>query len=375
MMKNVGILTMHRPLNFGCALQAFATQYAIERLGYQSHIIDYLYPNASNDGKQSIKHSLFHWGNLILSFLFTGAAFWRRERRYNTFWSKMFRMTRSYQSEEMLRAHCPDFDLFCMGSDQIWNPNFTGRDLSFLGAFVPDGKKIFSYASSFGISELSDEQTKIYNKWLRRFAGLSVRERQGQIILERQLGLKAERVLDPTLLLNASEWEQLGTPFPVGVPYILCYGAEHDGLSLVDKAKQLVSHLCEENGKRYKIVHIHGRPWQRLSSKAHYTFDTGPEEFLSLIKNASCVFTTSYHGTCFSINFGIPFWSFVKRNSVDTRIPDLLDLLGLEKRLKHYEDEICEIDQLNADYINILESERRLSLEYLKQTLRFCCEE
>ena len=371
-MKQVGILTMHRPLNFGCALQAFATQFIIERLGYQARIIDYLYPKASNGGRRNLKHSIFHLGNRILAFLFTGRDFCRREKRYASFLAQKLNMTDAYQSEELLKAHCPDFEVFCMGSDQIWNPNFTGTDLSFLGAFVPEGRKIFSYASSFGISELTDEQVKIYGKHLGRFIALSVREQQGQNILERQLGLKSQRVLDPTLLLNASEWEKISAPAAVPSPYILCYGAEGPGLSLVDKAVHLARQLEKNSGELYKIVHIHGRPWQRLSSKAYYVFDTGPEEFLSLVRNASCVLTTSYHGTCFSVNFGIPFWSFVREGGVDTRIPDLLDLLGLKERLRHYGDNVDSIGELQENTQEILDFERKSSIDYLQRTLKNC---
>ena len=371
-MKQIGILTMHRPLNFGCALQAFATQFIIERLGYHARIIDYLYPKASHGGRQSLKHSIFHLGNMMLAFLFTGRDFWRREKRYASFLAQKLHMTEAYQSEELLKAHCPDFEAFCMGSDQIWNPNFTGKDLSFLGAFVPNGKKIFSYASSFGISELTDEQVKTYGEHLGRFAALSVRERQGQKILERQLGLKSQRVLDPTLLLNASAWEEFSAPVAVQSPYILCYGAEGPGLSLVDKAVHLARQLKKSGGKPYKVVHIHGRPWQRLSSKAYYVFDTGPEEFLSLVRNASCILTTSYHGTCFSVNFGIPFWSFVREGSVDTRIPDLLELLGLKERVRHFGDNVDDIGELQGNAQAILELERRSSIDYLQCTLKNC---
>ena len=44
-MKSVGILTMHRVINYGSVLQAYATQKIVENLGYEVTIIDYVYPN------------------------------------------------------------------------------------------------------------------------------------------------------------------------------------------------------------------------------------------------------------------------------------------------------------------------------------------
>ena len=55
-MKRVGIVTMHKVVNYGSALQAWATQEVIRRLGYDVLIIDYVYPNAFHikDKKRNI---------------------------------------------------------------------------------------------------------------------------------------------------------------------------------------------------------------------------------------------------------------------------------------------------------------------------------
>ena len=45
MKKKIGLLTMHRVVNFGSILQAYATQIVIEKLGYDCEIINYQYPN------------------------------------------------------------------------------------------------------------------------------------------------------------------------------------------------------------------------------------------------------------------------------------------------------------------------------------------
>ena len=41
----IGIITMHKVLNYGSALQAYATQYVIESFGYKCELIDYQYGN------------------------------------------------------------------------------------------------------------------------------------------------------------------------------------------------------------------------------------------------------------------------------------------------------------------------------------------
>ena len=44
--KPIGIITMHKVLNFGSALQAYGLQYAIKELGFEVCIIDYDFPKA-----------------------------------------------------------------------------------------------------------------------------------------------------------------------------------------------------------------------------------------------------------------------------------------------------------------------------------------
>ena len=45
-MKKVGIITTFRQPNYGSVLQAYALQKVIDGLGYDSELIDYIYPNS-----------------------------------------------------------------------------------------------------------------------------------------------------------------------------------------------------------------------------------------------------------------------------------------------------------------------------------------
>ena len=44
MRKSVGIITMHKVINFGSALQAYALQQVVRGLGYDVELIDYKFP-------------------------------------------------------------------------------------------------------------------------------------------------------------------------------------------------------------------------------------------------------------------------------------------------------------------------------------------
>ncbi|MBR4220527.1 MAG: polysaccharide pyruvyl transferase family protein, partial [Victivallales bacterium] len=116
---------------------------------------------------------------------------------------------------------------------------------------------------------------------------------------------------------------------------------------------------------------IHGRPWQNWTPGFHYMFDVGPLEFLDCIANAKCVLTTTFHGTCFALNFGVPFYPFIEHNSHDTPIANLLTLLGLTDRLFDFGqgNAITSVTTLNNSYKARLDAERQTSLSYLKAAL------
>ena len=100
----------------------------------------------------------------------------------------------------------------------------------------------------------------------------------------------------------------------------------------------------------------------------------GPLDFLSLIKNASFVITTSFHGTAFSLNFGVPFYSVIKSfDYSDTRMLDLLKHVHAEDRAILYNKPLPYYD-LKMDFCEInknLEKYRKTSLEYLQNSLIF----
>ena len=83
-----------------------------------------------------------------------------------------------------------------------------------------------------------------------------------------------------------------------------------------------------------------GKPLLRLSASVHqatwggkFIYAPTPGQFLHYIKNAACVITDSFHGTAFSLRFGVPFAEVLPTNCTGTRNQSLLTLTGLQSRL------------------------------------------
>ena len=357
---------MHRPLNVGCTLQAYATCEVMRRLGHDASIIDYWYPNERHH-QDGMKRRLLHILNEVAGWVFTGGEFNRRKKRYDDFLSKYLPMSRPFATYHELKTKPPKYDVYCAGSDQIWNPAFIRDDDSFLCGFVPDDAKLISYASSFGCSSLNEEQRAFYKEHLSRFDFVSTREQQGVRIIEKELGLKTARCLDPTLLLDCEYWTKLAESIPTRMskPSIVIYGAS----APCGETEALAKRLARQNN--WQIVRIHGRPWQKWTPGFCYRFDIGPLEFLDCFSHAKCILTTTFHGTAFAINFGVPFYSLMEHDSKDTRISDLLELLGLKTRLLDFGQgaRVPNVSFLGESYKEKLKTEREHSIEYLSNAL------
>lgn len=135
---------------------------------------------------------------------------------------------------------------------------------------------------------------------------ISVREQSGVTLVKELSNKKVHLVLDPTLLLNKTDWSKVMKQYPnMPSKYILIYQLS-DSKAIVELALKI--------SKQYnlKVYRICKRAYANTHNKGIINIaDAGPAEFLSLICNATYIVTNSFHGTAFSINFNVPFYSIV----------------------------------------------------------------
>lgn len=108
-----------------------------------------------------------------------------------------------------------------------------------------------------------------------------------------------------------------------------------------------------------------GNPFYQVESLA------GPIDFLKLIRDASFIITSSFHGTAFSIIYKIPFISIVNnQKSGDDRQWSLLKKMKMEDRGILLNRDLQRVHlNFEMSYSTKLEELRNHSLDYLKQSL------
>lgn len=368
--KKAAIMTWYTYRNYGSVLQATALYQVINSMGYEPSFIHYLPKGTvSTPVKRNIINRLINKISSIHSQIYMSPEC---ERLYDDYLKKRTRETDLCASYPELKDLTRTHDVFICGSDQIWSP--LCYDSKFFLDFVEDSNKMVAYAPSLGSTEITDpiiRENMISH--ISRFKHLSVRELQGAELIKSITGQDAEVVLDPTLLMDTSEWDiyaQVGQVQKLrDNEYIICY-------FLGDESKYMeyVRMLSKNMNVPYYVIPF---TVKQKKSRDAVPFEVGPCEFVSLIRNAKYVVTDSFHGMAFSVNYNIPFSVFKRFKENDpknqnSRIFSLLQLLGLENCLVDYQNKRgaerkIECDFLEANYrLNI---KRKESLEYLRNAL------
>ena len=369
-----GLVTFYHIHHYGAALQAAATERAVETLGHECEIINYfvnqdnaLFRRPTGLGSAAADaHTALHY-----------QALKTRYERFEQFSRDHLRISahRYLSAAELRQAQLP-YDAILSGSDQIWNPKIFPNghfDPVFFGAFS-DRRKI-AYAPSFGIPKVPEDMEQELRSYLDAFSHLSVRERQGQAIVTEVTGQTVPVVLDPTLLLTAEQWSAAASRHMVAqggrqalTPqgYILCYCINRPGA-----LAPYIQEFARRSG--LPVVQLCGIR-QKVHPKARCILDAGPAEFLELFENAAFVFTNSFHGTVFSTQFRVPFFTAVSPAELadpeSSRTFSLLSRLGLSDRIVGQGSTDALETPVDWDAVEPrLLSARAASLEYLRAAL------
>lgn len=370
----IDILTFHCVNNYGAVLQAYALKRRLTCLGHDAQVVNFApgyktwryalfpwYPSR----KRRFVHSLLSAGKIMCTNLRNGRAFFARKRAM-----KRFRRRHLTGSSPALRFEWqlrkPRGEALIVGSDQIWNFSLTGDRprRPYFGA-VAHYRRVISYAASMGADRINTSLFPEFKSMLARVDAISVREREAIPFFE-SLGREATAVVDPTLLLSAEEWRDIEAAPPSGQsPYILLYP--------IAMPKELYD-FAEELSRRTGLPVIELRSVTARPSRPGFFRNSfsGPDEFLTLFRNARYVLTTSFHGTAFSAIYHKDFLAFDVSGD-NLRIRNLLDELGLSARLAT-QSEIPDIDaSVDWDAVDVRRSAMaKRSEDFLTRELRLC---
>ena len=200
------------------------------------------------------------------------------------------KLTKRYTQYSELKAAAAGFDVFMVGSDQVWNPHYLcGKDPAYYLSFTNSPNKL-SYASSIGTSSLSESEIKELIQKTSQFKSISLRENESVQMLHQAGDTRSQYVLDPVFLHDVGFYRAIQSKKKES-GYILAYIMQKD---------PFIAEVTEAIAKKLnkKVIQIGGFASKCTCDK--FPRSAGPAEFLSLIDGADFVVTSSFHGTAFS---------------------------------------------------------------------------
>lgn len=335
----IGLITIYHVPNYGSVLQTFATQKVLEQMGHECVVIRYNYRNDEFFAKQGLKRNrLKEWQLDNIPFLKSG--------KLNRFRKKYLNFSKKFETyNDLEEFDWSSFDCFIVGSDQVWNTKFLHGDPAFLLKFAPANKPRISLSSSFAMKSLPVEFHNLFRNELKKFKALSVRERNGVNIIQKELNISkdVEISLDPTLLLSREEWLSCvpRSSFKKKRPYILVYMWTY-AFEPRPYIFQVIEYYQKQMSAEVVVLEGH-RELQGLRCPFVDANRSSVQEFIDLFANADLVITSSFHGTAFAVNFGVPLISIVPNGNSDDRQSSLLNKLDLANSIVHIGDDISNI--------------------------------
>ena len=369
--------------NYGAVLQAYAMSKQLGRWGYEPEIVNYKY----NTGNQtvSVENQVDRSVRARIKYIFSGDISFTQKILY-----RLAREKRNVQTDifrefvknnipidldtpvtyEELKRNKSDYGCLICGSDQVWNPliHANQNDPGFFLQFGNNECKRIAYAPSFGISTLPDKSKLNLKEYTDRFNALSVREVSGAAIMKEICGVDVPVVLDPTMMADSEIWQEFDR-MPSGMPkrYILVYR-----FGRMNYMERQIKNIASELGIPVFEIPVSIESYGKGSK---LVFGVGPEEFVTLIRNAKMVLTDSFHASVFSILNHTPFYTFLRqgkneKNSMNSRMENLLEMVGLQNRLIYPDDAVVDFTEINfVDVDGILAAKREGSQRFLRDAL------
>jgi len=381
----IGILTQPLHTNYGGLLQAFALQKYLRDMGHEVLTVDYR--------KSRVLRVLYHFARRFFAKFFCGhkvALFPKPISRgagkfTQRFIEENIRTTKKIFAPARERDFAEyGFEAFVVGSDQTWRPAYSPYMPTFFLDFLGNdtGTRRVAYASSFGKDEweFTPKMTKICAPLAKKFHAISVREDSGVALCEKYLGVNAEHVIDPTMLLSKEDYcdivardEARGLLPPAEGKNLFFYD-----LSGTTQNRRFADDVADK--LNLKVDAILPNRDVRLSGLVAYP---PVSMWLRGFRDAEFVVTDSFHGCVFSFIFNKPFIAIGNKSGGMSRFHSLLKTFGLEDRIVLLDKNLSaweripalcfgEIDWDKVNSIRVCEQAR--SHAFLREALGDCKE-
>lgn len=377
-MGKIGIIThYYNSKNYGGVLQAYALCRFLRNQGYDAEQIQF-----DKEKDKRLKHKIGEVCRYFLSiplrirYKKIYAELSVREKKIAEFRCEQVPHSEAVFTKKTLMKLAKKYTLFITGSDQVWHPDAV-CDAYLLDFGVKDVKKM-SYAASIAKDNLTEQELDRYRSALADYCAISVREKNAIKLLQPIAPVDVKWVVDPVFLLKKMEWQSLiENKSNTDSSYLMCYFLGDD-----KEVRKLAEAYARCKGIRLVVIPFLGGSVCdfELGFGEELHINASPIEFIRLIRDASIVFTDSFHAMAFSLIFEKQVFAFERnvRVSMGSRIESLAEVFEVlghycnspERRTLEYINKIDLIDYSRR--FAKFEMMRNESIHFLIQNVERC---
>lgn len=379
----IAIITRRAGYNMGSSLQAYAMLKLFSKFGDNVEILNYdEYANHLLWKVKPIINKLLFTIFRILPFLrvvFKSKynklkKIFTQQQKFKQFENTyMYLTNKRFRSSHDLYKTNGLYDAYICGSDQIWSPKMF-EPAYYLDFVKKTSSKKIAYAPSMGVTE-SDQVSEEAKRLIRDIDYISCREKEGSAVLSDIVKKPIKTVLDPTLMLEREDWEQIiPKERMIKDKYILTYFL-HTQFFENNIPNNFLKKLQEKTG--YIIINIQMHNMLQVVEADRHLYDCGPLEFLNLIKYAEYVVTNSFHCCVFSFFFERKFFvsqRFRKGDIKDNQNPRIYTLLETINRpnalLTNENCDVCLDKNQNIKDLSVFKAKKDESFNYIQNSLK-----
>ncbi len=363
----IGILTYFRAINYGAYLQAYALSHRLNQEDdIEAELIDFHMPAEDRYYQQQLE-----WRKNFPNTLYD-------RRRYRVFQDALKYQILSESSlcgsdiEEFNSFVSGKYDIIIAGSDEIWKlDGFRGFPTPY---FLPGdtGCIKVSYAAS-GLTRhtmLNEEDLRFAKECFNDFSYLGVREIKSVKELESFAVDKGKVHLnyDPCFVYDFAPDPQRGRRL-LKEYFHLAGERKVIAVMYTERSKDapvLEKYIKRNFGDTYDFISLYVR-----NTKFQNNPSVTPFDWIDLIAAADGMISMFYHGICFSILAGTPFYAVEKRaaSKEESKLYDLLNRIDLLNNFSYGFDDAIKNGGL-YNFMNSVAIGEKLDVSFVQEKAR-----
>ncbi len=295
----IGILTFHKAINYGAYLQAFSLSHKLQEQFPNDtvEIIDYIPPKGRKRKINVLLRSIKHHG------VKGGFSELKRIRVFNSVQKYLPLSSKSFCREKLEKIYSyidQRYDVLIIGSDAVFNWNQT----KFPTAFIPNYSfsiPVYTYAASvhgLRFSSVESDKLKLCGDAFEKMECVGTRdncsERFVKMCTEKA---KIMHCCDPTFFIDKEDIYRRGFGVFEKIKNKYSFSLESKYIVVMALDNPTIEALYNRYKAEYKFISV----YIRSSFSDFYIDDLDPFEWSVILKYASLVITSYFHGTLLSL--------------------------------------------------------------------------